>query len=333
MRFKFSFTLFAILLVMSEAASSCTSFIKTGDLTSNYAPILTKVRDTAYPVSKSAYYKEDLRFFRQDASSWAYIAVMFGQQSNNGERNNISVGTNEAGLSLALNYATSQAKLIKTLYNGSIAADETKIMGYLLQHSANVQDAMDSIKAIDQQQIKDVPYLVPCILTMSDHKSGAVVEIAVESVDGDKKIHYQFKTADRTGNTYVTNHFDLPLLMSFNYSPTQDSAARYNRISELFNQDTNMLYDLSTALRFAKDYNGGELNSIFRNASRTTYIVEGKEQQAKLFVEFTNTAQLYNKAVITLDKNFWLSHKDGDFIINADESYVPPSAVDQFMTY
>ncbi len=135
------------------------------------------------------------------------------------------------------------------------------------------------------------------------------------------------------GYGYISNHFDTALLSGYNQTIPQDSANRYKRIGELFAKNASDPYNISTAMRFSKDYNDGELNSIFRNASRMTYIVSGNEQQSTLFIEFTNTAQLYNRAIITLDQNFWKSHKDGDVIIDADQPYDRGPAIEKFVTY
>ena len=328
MSVKLNLVAASLLLSVLQTSNSCTSFLATGNNVANHIPMLTKVRDTSYSVLQPSYkdYKEDLRFFHQEGALYAYVAAMFGQGSSAGSRDFIAAGTNEKGLSITLNYATSESQLIKQLYGKEgIAKDESKIIETILSNASTIQEAKNLIVAIDQKNS-----LVPCILTMSDGNSGMVVEIAV---DADKKIHYDFKEPNAMGYDYITNHFDTALLSGYNQVISEDSADRYNRISELFAKNANDPYTISTALRFSKDYNDGELNSIFRHASRMTYIVAGNEQQSTLFIEFTNTAQLYNRAVITLDKKFWSAHKHGDRIIDADQPYNPGPEIDKFMTY
>ncbi|OGO92635.1 MAG: hypothetical protein A3F10_00290 [Coxiella sp. RIFCSPHIGHO2_12_FULL_42_15] len=313
-----------LFLGIIQITSACTSFIQNGSSPSNSTPILTKVRDTAYSVAQGSFHKEDLRFFR-NSGVYAYIAVMFGQQSSQGARNFISVGTNEKGLSVALNFATSESSLIKQLY-GSIAQQESDIIKEILQKASTVQEAQEVIHALNKSNA-----LVPCLLSLSDSQNGLIAEIAV---DTNKNIHYEFKSSISSNNAlYVTNHFDTSTLVNYNQVISIDSSTRYDRIKQLMNDNAGQQYTVPKALTFAKDYNDGELNSVFRNASRMSYVVQGGQQQSTLFIEFTNTAQLYNRALLVLDQNFWSSHKDGDVIIDADKSFNPGKKIEKFLTY
>ena len=313
-------------IVLSSILSNsdaCSSFVLSNSNTSNPSSILVKVRDASFPTTKSKLATEDLRFFHDQG--YPYVGLMFSQTDTNpGVRENIAAGTNNQGVSVAVNFATSQNKRIKTLY-GSIASRETDILRAILEQAKTIDDAKQIIKQLDNQN-----KLVPCLITISDKQNGLIVEIGA---DDQKNIRYEVKSTDTSGSVYVANQFDTPMLSTptYNVSISKDSANRLQRLTELFSKPVNVT--TASAMSIAKDYASDEMNSIFRYPTRATYMANTSNGVTNLWIEFTDIGQIYNRAAITLNETFWSSHKDGDVIVASDSPFVPEKHISTVTTY
>ncbi|PJE79625.1 hypothetical protein CI610_01404 [invertebrate metagenome] len=269
-------------LVCSVGVNACTSVGFSGTSAEGGGTLIAKNRDAPF----TGYQR--LSVFHPKGK-YAYVALMYGNDEHTKVYPYISAGTNEAGLTVVVNDASSNLP-------DDPNAVETRIMRKILMQ-------YDSVAAVQKDAAKLFGQNDPALYLLSDGKQVANFQAG-----------YDNRYAGRVtahGTVWNTNYYHLKSVLVDNKMIPDSTKARTAVLKEWLKikPESVSVGDITRLL--ASHYNG-PLKSISRQYTVAKYMVRHEPDRAPvLMVKETIPTQPYNAYSITLDEKFFQSTHEG----------------------
>jgi len=248
---KVLFTLLTFMFFMMNVANACSLFAAQGNMfVADGGSIIAKNRDFTPGV-------QSIKLFPKSEKNKYAVYALYGNRGGEGPANVCVAGVNEKGLTIVSAMASSIPKKQRE------AMPKKAITRKMLSNCATVEEAL----ALD--------CLGPRFLMLADSTEIAYLEIGEDGAKAIKRI--------KNGSLVHTNHYLSENMQYLNIRIKESSKARYERLEELF-EDESEPYTMEVFKAFSADKVEGPNNSIWReglgpNKSQTlaSFIVRIKE--------------------------------------------------------
>jgi len=275
---KFVATLIILLLLVAEAAESCTLWAATGSATSGNITILAKNRDWK-PTQK--------HYLRKVTPTQGYSYVGLFAVDENGS--GLKAGVNEKGLAVV------------TATVSVVAKDKRKTKDKDALSSHKILTSFSSVDEVlaNLDRFKRVSFYM-----IADKEKIAVVEVA----PGGKNT---VRVVD-DGFIAQTNHYISPKMQRYNIKIPSSSKTRYERIISLLQAKAGNL-TMEDFVAFSNDQSAGPYESIFRTGSspkRSQTVAQWiiaipKGDSPRLYVTMKDPGKPFRAFSGALEPTFW----------------------------